>query len=143
MRSNSLLNTSYGHLFKKLSSFALIVGFTGNAFAECPADFPESGVLSNPVEHQDILDRKIPFRDIFDKGQELFVAQFNICDGQGRPATTGAGNKRLPDQPAFIRTSAPESNSCSGCHAQPREGGAGDIVANVFVLAQALDPVTE
>src|SRR5262249_6852904 len=31
---------------------------------------------------------------------------------------------------------------CAGCHAQPRSGGAGDFVANVFVLAQALDPVT-
>src|SRR5262249_31843476 len=69
---------------------------------------------------------------------------FNVCDGQGRPAATGAGTptKRVPDQPAFIRTSAPDSNSCAGCHHQPRAGGSGDIVANVFVLAQTLDPVT-
>src|SRR5262249_20586686 len=69
---------------------------------------------------------------------------FNVCDGQGRPAATGAATptKRVPDQPAFIRTSAPDSNSCAGCHNQPRVGGSGDFVANVFVLAQTLDPVT-
>ena len=45
-------------------------------------------------------------------------------------------------QLAKLRTSAPDSDSCAGCHAQPRPGGAGDFVANVFVLAQTLDPVT-
>src|SRR5262249_58838223 len=44
-------------------------------------------------------------------------------------------------QPAFIRTSGPEANSCLGCHSDPRSGGAGDFVANVFVLAQERDPV--
>jgi hypothetical protein len=76
-------------------------------------------------------------------GQLLFDARFNRLDGQGRPATTGGGAPRTPDQPAFIRTSAPDANSCSGCHNQPRSSGAGDFVANVFVLAQVLDPVSE
>jgi len=116
--------------------------YSGNALASCGPDFPEPGVLSPAFEHDDIVDGDYTFKEIFEKGRELFVAKFNICDGQGRPATTGTGNKRIADQPDFIRTSAPESNSCSGCHAQPRDGGAGDIVANVFVLAQALDPVT-
>ena len=72
----------------------------------------------------------------------LFEAVFNKLDGQGRPGSTGTGAQRTPDQPAFIRTSSPDSSSCAGCHAQPRVGGAGDFVANVFVLAQARDPVT-
>ena len=50
---------------------------------------------------------------------------------------------RTPDQPAFIRTSAPDANACAGCHMQPRSGGGGDFVVNVFVLAQALAPVAE
>ncbi|HNB54831.1 MAG TPA: di-heme oxidoredictase family protein, partial [Anaerolineales bacterium] len=58
------------------------------------------------------------------------------------PATTGGGLKREPDEPAFSRISAPDSNACAGCHNQPRSGGGGDIVANVFVLAQTLDPIT-
>lgn len=80
---------------------------------------------------------------LFEHGQLLFDARFNALDGQGRPATTGGGAPRQPGQPPFIRTSAPDAISCAGCHAQPRSGGAGDFVANVFVLAQTLDPVID
>ncbi|MFG0283828.1 MAG: di-heme oxidoredictase family protein [Phycisphaerales bacterium JB039] len=75
-------------------------------------------------------------------GNLVFDARFNFLDGQGRPASTGTGAPRVPDEPLFIRTSGPDSTSCFGCHAQPRSGGSGDFVANVFVLAQAADPVT-
>ena len=145
MRSSSFNSTSLvlPRKTKIVAALLLLSGFAGTASAGCPADFPESPALSAPIEHQDILDGAYHFDEVFAKGEELFIAKFNTCDGQGRPATTGAGNKRIADQPAFIRTSAPDANSCSGCHSQPRDGGAGDIVANVFVLAQALDPVTE
>jgi hypothetical protein len=84
------------------------------------------------------------FQDLSEAGRLLFIAKFNMFDGRGRPATTGGGAARDPEgQPAFIRTSAPDSNSCAGCHNDPAIGAAGDIVANVFVLAQTLDPVTE
>lgn len=128
-------------IFKIFALVSLI--YSGNSLAACGPDFPEPGVLSDHFEQSDIVDGEYSLKEVYEKGRELFVAKFNICDGQGRPATTGAGNKRIADQPAFIRTSAPESNSCSGCHSQPRDGGAGDIVANVFVLAQAADPVTQ
>ncbi|MCK5325676.1 MAG: hypothetical protein KAJ57_06700 [Woeseiaceae bacterium] len=109
---------------------------------ECPAGFPDSPVIAGHLEHHQLASGMVSLRAAVAHGEDLFVARFNRCDGQGRPATTGAGDKRFGEHPAFIRTSAPESNSCAGCHAQPRAGGAGDIVANVFVLAQALDPVT-
>ncbi|MDH3980645.1 MAG: hypothetical protein OEU91_09060, partial [Gammaproteobacteria bacterium] len=94
------------------------------------------------------------FEDIVEHGKNLFVAAFNRCDGSGRPLTTGGGAARaFPTQSEEgevlsagqiekLRTSAPDSDACGGCHAQPEVGGAGDFVANVFVLAQALDPVT-
>lgn len=110
-------------------------------YADCGPDFPEEGVLSDQMEHEDIVSRVYSLDEIFEKGRELFDAKANKCDGQGRPATTGDGRKRIPDEAAFIRTSAPDANSCSGCHAQPFVGGAGDFVANVFVLAQTKDPV--
>ena len=75
-------------------------------------------------------------------GGVLFSAQFNMLDGRGRPASTGTGEPRIPDQPAFIRTSSPEASSCASCHLQPGVGGSGDFVNNAFVGAQALDPVT-
>jgi hypothetical protein len=36
---------------------------------------------------------------------------------------------------------APDANSCACCHNVPIPGGAGDIVANVFVLGQRFDSV--
>jgi hypothetical protein len=86
---------------------------------------------------------RISLATLVARGQRLFDARFNALDGQGRPASTGTGAPRVADEPAFIRTSAPDANACAGCHNQPRSGGAGDFVANVFVLAQARDPVTD
>ncbi|MDA7680719.1 hypothetical protein N8633_02910, partial [bacterium] len=117
------------------------------------ADSPigERPTIANHLNQRDLEDtfseagkktRDRSIKDLLRFGEKLFSARFNILDGQGRPASTGTGAPRIPDQPSFIRTSAPESNSCAGCHNQPFVGGAGDIVANVFVLAQALDPVT-
>ena len=93
---------------------------------------------------QEAVDRgAVGLRELIDYGRALFDARFNRLDGQGRPASTGGGAARTPDQPAFIRTSAPDADSCVGCHAQPASGGSGDFVANVFVLAQNSDPVTQ
>src|SRR5262249_40057627 len=63
-----------------------------------------------------------------------------------RPAATGNGapTKRDPSHnPGFLRTSGTDATSCADCHNQPTVGGAGGFVANVFVLAQVLDPVTD
>lgn len=92
----------------------------------------ESGALS--------LDR------IVERGRELFMAKFNSFDGQGRPGATGNGlptRRATGNNAGFIRTSAPDSNSCGGCHNNPRPGGDGDFVANAFVMAQERDPVTD
>ncbi|MDX1626862.1 MAG: di-heme oxidoredictase family protein, partial [Wenzhouxiangellaceae bacterium] len=40
------------------------------------------------------------------------------------------------------RVSAPDANSCAGCHNSPRVGGGGDFVTNVFVLGQRFDFAT-
>lgn len=74
-------------------------------------------------------------------GRLLFDARFNVLDGQGRPLTTGHGIPRPPHQPAFIRTSGPDANSCSGCHFQPQIGGVAGFANNAFILAQERDPV--
>jgi len=94
------------------------------------------------LDQDDIDAGAVRLHELIAHGKALFDARFNRLDGQGRSGSTGTGAPRPPDQPAFIRTSAPDSNACSGCHNQPSSGGAGDFVANVFVLAQALDPVT-
>jgi hypothetical protein len=106
----------------------------------------EGPVIEEHVSQADIEAGALTFDHIFAKGQEFFSAKFNIFDGQGRPAATGNGTptKRVPGSaPEFTRTSAPDANSCAGCHNDPRAGGGGDFVVNVFVLAQVLDPVVE
>lgn len=107
----------------------------------CPIDLPDRPALAEHIEQEDIVEGRLSFDEIFEQGRLLFETAFNRCDGQGRPSTTGTGNHRDPDEPAFSRISAPDSNSCAGCHNQPRIGGGGDFVANVFVLGQAADPV--
>ena len=107
----------------------------------CPPGFPEEAVIQNHLSQADIANGKLSFDEIFEAGSRLFEAKFNLCDGQGRPASTGGGAKREPDEPSFSRLSGPDANSCAGCHNIPRSGGAGDIVANVFVAAQMHDPV--
>jgi hypothetical protein len=65
----------------------------------------------------------------------------------GRPATKGTGaplsdsSRRLEFPHNFNRISAPDANSCAGCHNLPFgiAGGGGDIVANVFVQGQRFD----
>jgi cytochrome c peroxidase len=131
-----------------LAGTALVAAsFPAAAKPPSPANGPSPAIGERPVleEHVDqaaVEAGEFSWKQLSALGRAVFDARFNTLDGQGRPASTGTGAPRFPDQPAFVRTSAPESNSCAGCHAQPASGGAGDMVANVFVLAQALDPVT-
>lgn len=125
--------------FRHLLVVALAAGpLTGPVSAQ----IGEQPAIAEHVDQNAIDSGDLTLDELSELGQRLFDARFNRLDGQGRPATTGGGAPREPDEPAFIRTSGPDSNSCLGCHAQPRSGGAGDFVANVFVLAQTLDPVT-
>jgi len=87
---------------------------------------------------------------LFNHGKLLFSANWTDQDGRGRPLTKGTGRPLSdPSLPlrgarAFNRISAPDANSCAGCHNTPFgiTGGAGDIVTNVFVLGQRFDFAT-
>lgn len=83
-------------------------------------------------------------------GQEHFSANWTIQEGGGRPQTKGNG-KVLSDSTTpltgprgFNRISAPDANSCAGCHNSPFgiAGGGGDFVTNVFILGQRFDFAT-
>lgn len=122
----------------------ICLSFSSNIFsAACDADFPEPPSYTSHYELSDILSGRYTVKQIYEHGRLLFSLKPNICDGLGRPATTGTGVKRQTNQINFIRTSGPDSNACGGCHNEPTIGGAGDFVSNVFVLAQAQDPVID
>ena len=83
-------------------------------------------------------------------GHKLFAAMWTSQEGQGRPLSKGTATGPPLSDPTdplvfprnFNRISAPDTNSCSGCHNKPMDGGGGDIVGNVFVLGQRFDFAT-
>ncbi len=90
----------------------------------------------------------IPTKALVQHGQRLFDAQWTVQEGGSRPQTAGTGGDLAdPSSPLvfprnFNRISGPDANACAGCHNQPRSGGAGEQVANVFVLGQRFDFAT-
>src|SRR5579883_312653 len=97
---------------------------------------------------QDGEEFREPLAYLLDYGGSVFTANWTTQEGQGRPFLKGTG-KPLSDPTSPLafprnmnRLSGPEANSCAGCHNAPIPGGAGDIVANVFVLGQRFDFAT-
>ncbi|TXI20644.1 MAG: thiol oxidoreductase [Nitrosomonas sp.] len=90
----------------------------------------------------------ITMHELIKHGKKLFRANWTIEEGGGRPLTKGTGEALSdPTSPLhfprnFNRLSAPDSNSCAGCHNKPRTGGGGDIVTNVFITGERFDFVT-
>ncbi|MGH9764802.1 MAG: di-heme oxidoredictase family protein, partial [Blastocatellia bacterium] len=118
---------------------------TANAQQPAPR-IGERPALEQHINQADIEAGTIKFKKLLEIGESIFAARWTKLDGQGRPAATGAGTPTRRDpshDPGFIRTSGPDSTSCADCHNQPTVGGSGGFVANVFVLAQTLDPVTD
>lgn len=119
---------------------------SGPAIGEVPA-------IQEHIDQQAINDGRVRFGQLFEAGEQLFLARFNILDGQGRPAAVGGGMpvKRAPGvdrskfsrTPAFLQSSGPTAASCAGCHNQPSPGGAGDFSADVSIGANELDPPVE
>ncbi len=106
--------------------------------------------VSVPRHLQDDEEFTTPMLELIEYGRLLFAANWTDQEGGGRPLMKGTGKELTdPTQPlvgrrAFNRISAPDANSCAGCHNLPFgiAGGGGDFVTNVFVLAQRFDFVT-
>jgi cytochrome c peroxidase len=92
----------------------------------------------------------LSLKDLIAHGGDHFAANWTVQEGGGRPGTKGVGSPLSdPSSPlvfprAFNRLSAPDANSCAGCHNAPFgiSGGGGDFVTNVFVLAHRFDFAT-
>jgi len=131
------------------AGLAAVAALLAMTTAAPPVQAAELGQEVSMDRHlQDGEEFTIPRRELIIHGGKLFDAKWTIQEGGGRPLSTGTGGA-LHDATDplifprnFNRLSAPDSNACGGCHAQPVSGGAGDIVANVFVLAQRFDFAT-
>jgi hypothetical protein len=77
---------------------------------------------------------RISVRSLVEHGRRLFAANWTSQEGGGRPLTKGTGAAISdPSTPLvfprnFNRVSAPDANSCAGCHNAPFgiAGGGGD-----------------
>ena len=106
--------------------------------------------VSVPHHLQDGDEFNLPLHDLIAHGEKLFTAVWTNQEGGGRPLTKGVGTPLSdPSMPLifprnFNRISAPDSNSCAGCHNAPFgiPGGGGDFVTSVFVLGQRFDFAT-
>ncbi len=132
---------------------SLWIGLAGTiAFAQQSSRIGEAPTITQHIDQADVNAGRLSFQQLFAAGERLFINRFNILDGQGRPGATGnfIPDARFPDDrsrfsrtPAFTRASAPNANSCAGCHNQPVIGGAGDFSNDVLEAAPNLDPITE
>jgi cytochrome c peroxidase len=115
-----------------LAALALAIGAV-----EAPGASWDEKVFSSHVDFDAVAAAgaaAIP--DLIARGRVLFKAKYTTEDGAGRPKATQAivpTKRRTGVNPAFTRTSGPDSNSCSGCHNDPIVGGSGDFVTDVFV----------
>ncbi len=117
----------------------------------CSAATPPIGREQSVPQHlPDNTEFNLPLPVILAHGKLLFDANWTEQEGGGRPLTKGTGRPvsdpalPLTNARAFNRISAPDANSCAGCHNAPYgiSGGGGDFVTNVFVLGQRFDFVT-
>lgn len=133
----------------RISILALVVLLLGASWAMAGSLLAEDSELGREVsmKHrlQDGDEHQMDWGSLIRHGGELFGAMWTVQEGAGRPLAKGTGGALGdPSQPLdfprnFNRVSAPDANSCAGCHNLPRVGGGGDVVANVFVLGQRFD----
>src|SRR6266571_2769509 len=141
-------------LTKQHSARFILSTLLAASATSAPAQFsgatPIGREVAVPRHLQDGEEYLLSLPQLVEHGKKLFTAVWTDQEGGGRPFTKGTGAPiKDPTQPLvfprnFNRLSAPDANSCAGCHAQPFgiPGGGGDIVANVFVLGQRFDFLT-
>ena len=129
---------------------ALASHLNAQAQNTCPPSLNDTPALSTHLDQDDIASGKLSFKQIFRFGQQIFITNFNKCDGAGRPGTAaqagahGVGNPRTPDPfsgPRFTMLSGPDANSCASCHNEPEIGGAASFAGNLREQAVDCNPV--
>lgn len=135
---------SHMHATLRVLTGCAIIGAAGVA----AADFVPGREVAIERHLIDGEEHRVPIGDLVAHGGRLFNANWTVQEGGGRPLTKGSGAP-LGDPSApllfprnFNRVSAPDANSCAGCHNMPFSGGGADIAGSVFVLAQRFDFAT-
>jgi len=133
---------------------------TEPAITACPADGGEEESVYRPLDQQKLLSGIMAgkgeevFRDAFEHGDLIFGTKFTL--GQGGGAFIGSNEPshytRIPrpdlNAPGewgdmtrdVMRPTGPNAQSCSSCHSQPIDDGAGPTSANVHRIPQLEHP---
>ncbi len=146
MRSTRPRKRTPWHVWGAAAS--LVPGLLLGVSAEAESQIGREVAIAEHLSDGEEYDVSLP--ELLEHGQDLFSAMWTAQEGGGRPQTKGTGRELAdPSSPLlfprnFNRVSAPDANSCAGCHNAPFgvAGGGGDIVANVFVLGQRFDFAT-
>lgn len=134
--------------YHKPITFAALLAGLGLAAVDAVASVQLGREVAVEKQLEDGEEFTTSLIELIAHGKLLFDANWTVQEGAGRPGLKGTGAPLAdPDSPLhfpfnFNRISAPDANSCAGCHNLPRSGGGGDFVTNVFVLAQRFDFVT-
>ncbi|HXZ81814.1 MAG TPA: hypothetical protein VEG30_17940 [Terriglobales bacterium] len=145
------ISTTTAALLTTLVATVMIASLPAHAQNACPAGFNDRPALQTHIDQNDIVNGRYSFQQVFNLGRQIFITDFNRCDGAGRPANTaavanhGIGGPRTPDPlkaPRLTILSGPDANSCASCHNEPEVGGAGSFHANLFDQAIDCDPVS-
>jgi hypothetical protein len=144
-RGVSCFSSSFSHLVSGGVLLALVSLVSLEASAQGLGR--EASIPAHLVDGEEF---SVSFLALYSHGRRLFDANWTEEEGGGRPLTKGTGRPlsdpslTLTGSRAFNRISAPDANSCAGCHNAPFgiSGGAGDFVTNVFVLGQRFDFAT-
>jgi hypothetical protein len=144
------MNQTTSHHCKRTILLSLSVASLGAGGALSLSATEIGREVAVPRHLQDGEEFQVSLKQLLEHGRNLFTASWTIEEGGGRPLTKGTGAPLSdPSSPLlfprnFNRLSAPDANSCAGCHNLPFgiPGGGGDIVANVFVLGQRFDFAT-
>ena len=131
-----------------LISFLLLLNGPTEAAQTSPKTIGYELAVPHHIEDVDLP--SVAISDLLKHGKLIFNANWTDQDGGGRPLSKGTGKQLTdPSQPlvgkrGFNRISAPDANSCTGCHNMPYgiSGGGGDFVTNVFVLGHRFDFAT-
>jgi hypothetical protein len=81
-----------------------------------------------PTHLQDGEELQVPLPYLLRYGRRVFLANWTIQEGQGRPKLKGTGQPLSdPTSPLIFprnmnRLSGPDANSCAGCHNNPATG---------------------
>ena len=128
------------------ATFAVVIVLFAAVAAGAEPQIGREVAIRNHLEDGEEFD--VPPAKLIAHGFRLFNAMWTNQEGGGRPLTKGVGvplsdlGSPLDFPRNFNRISAPDANSCGGCHNLPRSGGGGDVVTNVHVLGQRFDHIT-